>query len=246
MKNEKKSNGTLVGILIGIIIMLLVFVGLFVTGTIKFNIKMVSDSNKSSGNYTLSEQEALSIGKELYDKATKVFETWRLLPYCGERPNDGKTMSFKSGCMMYETNYKDLEELKSYLATFLSNDIINSKINEQPITDMSLLDNLDNTYTNYLIKDDKLYCRSNTGKGWLSRYLNSYDMEVDSIKDDVIKFKVKIANVSEKVALQSNSKCSYGSKISDCSDDQIEYVDTKFVIKRMNGNWVVTDYVLHD
>ena len=248
----KNNGGLLIGILIGIIIVLLVVTALFATGTFEFKTKITNDAKQTNDKITVEENDELSdeedvlaIGKELYDKATKVFETWQLLPYCGERPTDGKILSFKSGSIMYETNFKNLDELKKYLASFLSDKIINSRINEQPITDVSILDNPEKAYTNYLITDGKLYCRSNTGKGWLSRYLNSYDMQVDTIKDDIVKFDVKIANVNEKVALQSDSKCTYGSKISDCTDEQIEYVNTKFIIKKVNNNWVVTDYTLH-
>lgn len=249
---KKKNSGMLVGILIGLVIALLVGVGLFATGTIGFKTDVNADNGQTSENNLaeesniISEQEAITKGKELYEKATKVYETWQLLPYCGERSNDEKTITFKSGSSMYESNYKDLEELKNYLATFLSNEIINSHIKETAITDSSILDTTGKEYTNYLIKDGKLYCRSNTGKGWLSRYLDSYDIKVNTIKNDIIIYDVKLANVNEYTATQTDSKCTYGSKISDCSENQIEYVDTKFIIKKINENWKVTDYVLHD
>ena len=247
---KKNNNGMMVGLLMGIIIMLGVGIALFATGTIGF--KTTTDNEQTSGNdyakksNTLSEQEAIAKGKELYEKTTKVYETWRLLPYCGERSNDEKIITFKSGSSMYESKYKNLEELKKYLATFLSDEIIDNHIKETAITDASILDTPGQAYTDYLIKDGKLYCRTNTGKGWISRYLNSYDLKVNTIKSDIIIYNVKLAYVNEYTASQTDSKCTYGSKISDCSENQIEYVDTKFIIQKINETWKVTDYVLNN
>ena len=252
--DKKNNSGMLVGILIGIIIMLVVCIGLFVTGTVSFKStttdnKQTSNNEQNSEANTLSEQEALNIGKELYDKATTVHETWQLLPYCGvssEELNNKKIENIGKASRMYESDFKDLNELKEYLATFLSTEIINQHIKEEAITDLSILDQDNKEYTDYAIKDGKLYCRFNTGKGWLSRYLNNYDMKVNTIKNDLIIYDVKLANVAEYVATQTNSKCTYGGKISDCKENEIEYVDTKFIIKKVNDNWIVTDYKLHD
>ena len=248
---KKNNNGLLVGLLLGLVIALVVVIGLFATETISFtkttaDNKKTSENNKTEQEKVLSEQEALKIGKELYDKATKVYEKWKLLPYCGEYTSNDKTVTFNSGSMMYESKFKDLEELKKYLATFLSNEIINSYIKEEAVTDLSILDTPGKEYTNYAIKDGKLYCRLNSGKGWLSRYLNNYDIKINTVKNDMVIYDVKLAYVNDYTASQTDSKCTYGSKISDCSESQIEYVDTKFIIKKINENWIVTDYVLHE
>ena len=50
MENEKKNNGTLVGILIGIVLTLLVVGGLFATGTIGFKTSTTSDNDQTSEN----------------------------------------------------------------------------------------------------------------------------------------------------------------------------------------------------
>ncbi len=243
----------MVGIIIGIVIGIIIGDLSCAAGIIGYKPNTTTTNNgQASGNSvteendTISEQEAITKGKELYDKATKVYETWQLLPYCGERVTNEKTVNFKSGSTMYESNYKNLEELKNYLSTFLSEEIINSHIKETAITDETILDTPGKEYTNYLVKDGKLYCRSNSGKGWLSRYLDNYEIKVNTIKDDIIIYDVKLANVSEYTATQTNSKCTYDSKISDCKENEIEYVDTKFIIKKINDNWVVTDYTLHD
>ena len=48
MENEKKNNGTLVGILIGIVLTLLVVGGLFVTGTIGFKTNTTTDNGQDN------------------------------------------------------------------------------------------------------------------------------------------------------------------------------------------------------
>ena len=50
MENQKKNNGTLVGILIGIIIMLLVVGGLFATGTIGFKTNTANDNEQTASS----------------------------------------------------------------------------------------------------------------------------------------------------------------------------------------------------
>ena len=50
MGNEKKNNGTLVGILIGLVIALLVGVCLFVTGTISFKTRTTIDNGQTNNN----------------------------------------------------------------------------------------------------------------------------------------------------------------------------------------------------
>ena len=42
----------------------------------------------------------------------------------------------------------------------------------------------------YLEKEDGLYCRRNTGKGWLSTYLGTYDIEISNLNKDVITYKI--------------------------------------------------------
>lgn len=252
---EKKDNRILVGILMGLVISLFVVVGLFVMGIINFKLIATDEEhqNDTSENIKedniLSQDEAVKLGRELYDKATEVYETWQLLPYCGVSVHEiqnKEIVDFGKASKMYESEFKNMNELKDYLATFLSDEIINQHINEEAITDLSILDQDYKEYTNYVISSDKLFCRVNTGKGWLSRYLDNYEITTNTIKNDIIIYNVKLANVTEAVAMEVDSKCTYGSKITDCNANQIEYVETKFIIKKINSNWIVTDYTLHD
>ena len=78
MKNEKKSNGTLVGILIGLLIALIIGGCLFATGTISFKTSTTSDNEQTNDNQstTLSENsnnldESLSINVNELTKISK-------------------------------------------------------------------------------------------------------------------------------------------------------------------------------
>lgn len=78
MKNEKKSNGTLVGILIGLLIALIIGGCLFATGTISFKTSATSDNEQTNDNQstTLNENsnnldESLSINVNELTKISK-------------------------------------------------------------------------------------------------------------------------------------------------------------------------------
>ena len=76
MENNKKSNGTLIGILIGIIIMLLVGVALYTTGNINFK-ESTKDTTKESNTYKVEDyvtKEKVNIGDETINVERVVFK----------------------------------------------------------------------------------------------------------------------------------------------------------------------------
>ena len=96
----KNNNGKIIGGLIVIIIILSVFCILFATNTLELNSIKVKGDDKSKQNNlvenkdkqteleVVSDTEALTLGKDLYDKATEVYSTWVLTPYCGYGSNE--------------------------------------------------------------------------------------------------------------------------------------------------------------
>ena len=82
---SEKGKDILIGILLTIIIGLIVLIILITTNTISFGSKV--EANQNENNITeptkLSKSEAITIGKELYDKMTEIKETDILYPYCG-------------------------------------------------------------------------------------------------------------------------------------------------------------------
>ncbi len=254
---EKKNK-----IFIGIIVALaLIVVGLSVfvvyDKVLNKNEKTDSTDNPSSSTNSrterlLTEEQALEEGKKLYDKATEIYEIWQLYPYCGLNPNEyeGDTEALGDSELgngeYYKSNFSSLEDLKKYLTQWLSEDIVNSKVVKEfkvdgeveynYVEDLSLLKgNEKYAYVDYVLKDNALYCRLETGKGWMSSYYG-YDIKVDSIEEDKIVYTVTSKYIKE------SSECS-----ENCKDEDLNYKDTKFVIERnSSGKFVVTNYTFYE
>lgn len=259
--NKDKFKNIIIVLLLIIIILLVIVIG-FSYATLN-NIKTDSSDDKTNNEEViddkLSKDEALKVGKELYDKATDIYETWVLFPYCGFTYQEfiNKDMVEYSDAAMgngkyYDSGFKNLEELKEYLAKYLSSDIINNKITKDAVIDLSLLGTSDYAYTDYIVDSGKLYCRSFAGKGWVNRYLGEYDIDVNTIEENKITYIIKSTYVTE-AAQASNSECwnSVNSGTNElntdkCLENELEYKDTTFIIEKNNDNWIVSEYTLHD
>ena len=249
MENNKKSNGVIVGILIGIIIMLLVFVALFTTNTITFTSKTNNDDKTTNTKEDgISESEAIEIGKKLYDKAIEVQKVIGVLPYCGysrEEILNKKTTNFgitnPSDLAYYETDYTNLDSLREALKNSFKESIVNyiaNDTNSEIITDVSKLK--DNETASYVIYNNKLYCRRHVRKGYLYFYLDEYDINIDNIEKNKITYSIKSTYVKDGA---NNTKCTTDNP-NNCTENDKEYKDTKFVIEKINNNWVVSEYTM--
>lgn len=254
---KNKFKNVLIGMLVVIIVLLLAVIYLVYTG--KIGNTAVNDTDNSVNNNDivtsdnkLSDEEAMNVGQELYDKATEIYEVWVLRPYCGVSSSEIQNqvmVEFDDAAMgkgdYYDSGFASLEALKSELRKYLSDDIINSKITSEAITDTSLLKNIE--YNDYVLQNGKLYCRAFTGKGFMSRYLGKYDMEVSNLEENKITYTIKSTYVTEE-AQASGSECwnSINSGNNNCADNELEYKSTTFTIEKNNDNWVVTSYTLHD
>lgn len=233
--------------------------------------KEKEDSNTNSGSNTntntngkvLSNEEALAEGKRLYDKVTDIYEISVLVPYCGIDPyeyyepdkrNEIKELgdSALGNGEYYKSNFSSLDDLKKYLTQWLSEELVNKKVVKQRefddgtisynyVEDLSLLRGKEEySYIDYVLKDNALYCRLQTGKGWLTHY-RSYEMKVDSITEN------KIVYTITNEYIKADSACWQHEDEVDCKKEDLEYKDTKFTIERnASGNFVVTDYTLHE
>ncbi len=235
-----RKNNSLVGvILIILIVIMLIGAALFYTSTIKFNKQENSETKteESTKNSVISNEEAISIGTKLYDKATEIFSTWKLLPYCGYTLKEvynieGITIDTdKDYVKYYPAKYNTLNELKKDLANYLSNDIIEKNVNEN-----------DTNY--YKTKDNKLYCRKTLGNGWVSFYLNNYTMKVTELTENKITYSITSTYAKDITKCENNDDV--GLTKNSCKEDNIETKDSTFKIEKTNGNWVATDFTLHD
>ncbi len=243
-------------------VIVIVFLSLVVVGLSGYVVydKMLNNNSKNSSkndvpnqSNLLTKDEALKEGKKLYDKATEIYETWLVVPYCGVKlgnMSDDRIESFgDSGLgndLYYRSDFSSLDGLKNHLKQWLSDDIVNNKIKKTKynyVEDLSLLSNEEYGYVDYVFKDNKLYCRLQTGKGILS-YYHSYNIKVDNIEKDKITYTITSAYIKNPISDEKTS-CSLDNPTA-CSEKDLEYKDTKFVIQKNNaGKFVVSEYTLH-
>lgn len=212
------------------------------------------DSNKTEqerNTNLLSETEAINVGRSLYDKATEIYETSTLIPYCGynytlaiSNASDEFSAEEYDNLKYLKTNYKSLDDLKNALRSYLSDELINGLITQDAVIDLRDL----KLYSNYLIKDNVLYCRAYTGAGYMTLYANDYEMSIKSIDENKITFNIKSKYAKQNASQECiNAVLDNTISSSICNADDFEYKDTTFTInKNSNNNWVVTEFVLHN
>ncbi len=222
-----------------IILFIIVLCTLFATGTIKLDNSKKTETkadNSEKKDTKLSEKEAISKGTTLYDKANEIYSVWKLLPYCGYNledtyNQDGISLdTTNSDAKFYPSKYNSINELKKDLSKYLSNDIIEKNVVEN------------GNVLFYKVYNGKLYCRKTLGNGWFSTYLNKYDIKVSSIEENKITYSITSYYAIDYTKCNSTDKLS----ISSCEKSNIETKDAKFAIEKINNNWVVTDFTLHD
>ena len=166
-----KNKSTIILVIILVIILASLSI-LFATGILNFSNKTDNDSNLNNNNSNneqntniLSENEAIEIGKKLYDKTTEIYSVWVLFPYCGyDITSDTIDLNIENlgnydngNSEYYESEFTSLDELRDYLKNYLSEDIINDNVKEsyqlngetyyKYVTDTSLLSSTDPHYS---------------------------------------------------------------------------------------------------
>ena len=215
---KRNNNGILVGILIGIIIMLLVIIGLFATGAINFKTTTTNDSEKTSENNQtdnneetkeMTKEEATSILKEAADRIGNVSNGY---PYCGENMKydeadvilDEHNISTHSA----SKDYTSLDNMKDDLKKYMSDELIKKYIDD----------------TNYIGKDQKLYCRV-YHKGSILYDKNNSSYNVETFTNDEIIASGIIATYGEGDEYKNN---------------------VKIEMKKNNDNWQITKYEIQN
>lgn len=254
---SEKNKDVLIGILLTIIIGLIVLIILITTNTISFGSKVEANQNENNISETrkITESEAISIGKKLYDKMTEIKETSVLYPYCGVKMNEINNQTMKKynvygmgEANYYESKYNNLDELKNDLSNYMSEEYINEVVYKGVVTDLSLLTQEEYGYSDYIIDNNKMYCRAYNGKGWLSHYIGNYEITAKDIEDKKIEFNIRSIYIKQDIAYEGKSDCSkYPYDINNCTKDELDYKDTTFIIeKNSNDKWIVTNFKLHD
>ena len=170
--------------------------------------------------------------KEIIDKANEYYEKTMVMPYCGNT-TDVKDITFNNddGSTFtgeyVKSEYKNIDEIKSYLSTFASSSLFK--------TDLKLSDiNNPKQYDDYYEIDGNLYCRNYSGKGWKSNYTGNYNIEITSSSDNKY-----LINISYEY-LNDDSKCEL-KDLSKCSNNNFKYDIGKIVIE----NDIITKMDFH-
>lgn len=166
--------------------------------------------------------------RSLVDKANNYYENSVLTAFCGNT-RDTKTITFSDNMTgeYVKSEYNNIEELKSYILSFLDEDLINIKLELSDINNPKY-------YDNYYEIDGSLYCRNYSGKGWNSYYTGNYDIEISNYSDNVIKANIAYQYIDE------NSDCNK-EELSKCSRSDFVYNIGKVVIT----DGIITDIDFH-
>ena len=177
---------------------------------------------------------------ELIDKANNYYENNFLKSYCG--PNildEKKEITFdEDGVQMtgiyIKSEYKSLEELKTYLLSFMDEALFTSKLK---LSDF----NNPKYYDDYYEIDGNLYCRNYSGKGWMTYYTGNYDYEVVRFTDSNIDVNIAYEYLDKEII---DDKCNL-TNLSSCTNSKFNYELGKATIKNIDGNYIITDINFH-
>ena len=173
-------------------------------------------------------EDILNNTRMLIDKANDYYDNSILKAYCGNS-SGSKTISFSDNMTgeYVKSSYKNIEELKNYLYSFMDKNLIKIKL------ELSDIDN-PKYYDNYYEIDGNLYCRNYAGKGWITYYTGNYDIEITSYSDN---------KISANIAYQ------YINEDSDCKLDNLPFCsrnDFVYEIGNINiENGVITKMDFH-
>ena len=110
------------------------------------------------------DKNTIKTAKEVIDKANNYYDNSVLKAYCGENPGETKTIEYNENGNSFKgyyvkSEYKNLEELKKHLFTFLDESLIKTELKLSDINNKRM-------YDDYYEIDGNLYCRNYSGKAY--------------------------------------------------------------------------------
>lgn len=185
--------------------------------------------NKNGSNYTGYscgtyikkldiDKKVLRDTRSVIDKALDYYKANNNGVYCG-RTSSSKIMAFDNGMTgkYVKSEYKNIEELKNYILSFLDEDLISVKLELSDINNSKY-------YDNYYEIDGSLYCRNYVGTGVNSYYTGNYDIEVTSYSDNktIINIAYQYINKDSDCTLEDISSCKRNDFVYDIGKATIE------------------------
>ncbi|MFR7772251.1 MAG: SH3 domain-containing protein [Lachnospiraceae bacterium] len=183
------------------------------------------------------DKNTIKTAKEVIDKANNYYDNSVLKAYCGENPGETKTIEYNENGNSFKgyyvkSEYKNLEELKKHLLTFLDESLIKTELKLSDINNKRM-------YDDYYEIDGNLYCRNYSGKGRLTRYTGNYDIEIINSRDSRISGNIVYEYLTEE------SSCDV-KNLSKCNNSNFKYELGKFNIDKVDNNYVVTKIDFHE
>ena len=179
--------------------------------------------------------------RKTIDAANEYFEENKALVYCGET-NGTKTVQINEDGHSFDGQYaksefKTIDELKSHILTFLDESLINIKLELSDYNNPKM-------YDNFYEIDGNLYCRDYSGKGWLTFYTGTYDIEVVNETDSKVELKVSYEYLDEE-KLTDDSNCGLNT-LSNCSNGYFKYIIKNVTLSKDNNTYKVTKIDFHE
>ena len=239
------------------------------------NQRLKEQLNKKIENSSLlTEEEAKEKAIELYDKATEIYEVYNYnIPYCGKTLNDLKIVDrtnfekellsnennsinedndtkttenqYKNETYYYKSKFNDIDSLKDYLSNFLIESRVNEMTKTKPLKNIELLQNETYKDSNYVLHNNKLYCRIIDIKNE-SRYISNYTNEIKPYDIKTIKIRTnKITFLVTSKYLKDEIK-DFNTECKDNIDKCIRTDDQSFSIELVDGSWLVSMFNIHE
>ena len=149
------------------------------------------------------DKTVLRDSRNIIDKVLEYYKANTTGVYCG-RSGSSKILPFDNGMTgkYVKSEFKDIEELKSYVLSFLDEDLISIRLELSDIDDSKY-------YDNYYEIDGSLYCRNYVGSGVSSYYTGNYDIEVTSYSEDktMVNIVYQYINKDSDCKLEDISSC---------------------------------------
>lgn len=168
-------------------------------------------------------RDVLDNTRNIIDKVNDYYSASEEVVYCGN-PGEILKVSFKDGSEgeYVKSSYKNIDELKSYVLSFLDESLTIIKL------ELSDYDNA-KFYDNYYEIDGSLYCRNYSATGLSDKKTGNYDIEIVSNDDNKT-----IVNVAYQY-IAAGSSCNIND-LSKCKKSDLVYRISKMNIE----NGIVT------
>ncbi len=162
--------------------------------------------------------DVIKKAKDTIGKAINYYMGNRFNVYCG-KTSTSKTVDFGNNATgkYLKSEYKSIEELKSYVLSFLDDSLIKIKI------ELSDIDN-PKYYDNYYEIDGNLYCRGYSATDDMSYFTGNYDIEVTNVNDSKINVNIayEYLDKNSDCDMDELSKCGKGNFVYDIGKITIE------------------------